>query len=801
MSGAPGSSAAAALGDVSSASSAKAGSSRRYLPGLDGLRALAVVAAMLFHAGVLRGGFLGVDLFFVLSGFLITGLLLEEGLSSGRIKLTRFWARRIRRLAPALLAVLGVTLLWAYYGASPSMAQTTTKQTAWSLIYLNNWFALFANVGYWGATATKTPLNHLWSLAIEEQFYLVWPVTVALVMKLRHRRLDRQRTIATIAVAAAGLSGLLQLWFAERSGTQRAYLGTDTRAVALFVGCLLAVLVRGSLAKHQAAAGQGRRGWNAAFALAALWLGVSWVGADLAQAWLYRGWLVSCSVAAGVVVAAAATQPTAWYTRLLSSRVLVWVGKRSYSLYLWHWPVWVMLSPAATGSSGADLWVVRMAVTMFASMASYAWIEQPVRNSRFSGWQLAPALGAVAAAFGVVAIALPPALPAALGSQPVTLAGSGGAGYLRVLLAGDSWARNMGFGLALADADHRNTYINLGDGGCGLLAGHSECDRQDGRWRDALATDHPDVALLITGSFDGGAGAVIDGRTLMPCSPDYDSAYARKLDEVINLLRGPDRIPIYLTTVRDNTLRPSSSDCINTLLTDAARRNSAGLLDLHGQLCPNGACLSEHDGQPIYDDTMHLAPPAQRWIGGWILDTLQRHVTPPRSNAGAEPGETCTSAAASGAASAQPLPVASYVSHAEAPYPDSPTRSKLTDGRHGGVDFRDPAWEGWQNEPSDIVLTLDSDHPVCGVTSTWLQVPGAAIFLPTELDVYVSEKEGQLGSLLGTAQPPGVSAADQTVTIKMAANTEVTGRYVTVRVRSLTAWSFVDEVTALGPGS
>jgi peptidoglycan/LPS O-acetylase OafA/YrhL len=768
----------------------------RYIPALDGLRALAVVAAMLFHAGVLRGGFLGVDLFFVISGFLITGLLLEEGLADGSVRLGRFWGRRVRRLAPALLVVLGLTLLWANLGASPSMARTTTRQTAWSLVYLNNWFALFGNVGYWGATATKTPLNHLWSLAIEEQFYLVWPVVLSLVLKVRRRRRDREQTILWIAASAVCLSGAWQWWAAEHLGTQRAYLGTDSRAGALFVGCLLAVLIRRLPPDRSPARARERGRWNAAVAVAGLWLAISWVTADLARASLYRGWLVSCGLAAGVVIAAVTVNTGAWYTRVLASRPLVWVGKRSYSLYLWHWLVWVVLSPEATGSSGANLWVLRIAVTVAGSMASYAWVEQPIRMSRFSARRVVPALALTAGALGVAAVSFSPALPPALGSQPVTLAGTQGAGHLRVLVAGDSWARNMGFGLALADTDHRNTYINLGDGGCGLVAGHGECDRQPARWHDALANDHPDVALLMTGTFDGGAtSTVVDGRAFSICTPEYDAMYARKLDDVIDLLRGPDHIPVFLTTVRDNPVRRSSSDCINTLLSDAAHRDSAGLLDLHGQLCPTSTCLTEHDGRPIYDDTVHLAPAGQRWIGGWILDTLQHQVTPRTSAPGIEPGPPCPP----DVATARPLTVASYVSHAEAPYPDSPSRPKLTDGRHGRADFADPAWEGWEHEPTDVVLTLGDSQPVCAVASTWLQVTGGAVFLPTEIDVYVSDVEGQLGALLGTAQPPETSLADQTVTITMAANTAIKGRYLTLRVRSLTGWSFVDEVTPLGP--
>jgi peptidoglycan/LPS O-acetylase OafA/YrhL/lysophospholipase L1-like esterase len=768
---------------------------RRDVPGLDGLRALAVVAAMAFHADLLPGGFLGVDLFFVVSGFLITDLLLEDAASEGRVRLGRFWARRVRRLGPALLLVLVVVLVWAYVAATPSMAQTTTQQLGWSLAYLANWFALFGDVGYWGADAAKTPLNHLWSLAIEEQFYVVWPLVVAAATAARRTR----HLLGAVTLGGLVASGAWQWWAADHAGTDRAYLGTDTRAVALLVGCAIAVLVTGrrprpGLAAHDRGRPVATGAWDVAVVAAVAWLGWWWLTADLADRSLYHGWLASCSVAAGVLVVAVVNRRTAWYSRALSAPPLVWIGRRSYSLYLWHWPIWVMVSPTATGLSGAGLWAVRLGLTAVAATASYAWVEQPIRRGWGSGRRLVTVGGVAVAAMAVAVVVLPPTLPPALRSDPVTLGAAGGTGSLDILVVGDSWARNLGFALDLADPASRNTYTNLGIGGCGLLVGTEPgcIERQRARWGEVIASRRPDAILLVTGSVDQGLGARLGGRLTLPCDPVWDAEYARRLDEAITLLRGgPAQIPVYVATGREAARRPEGSACVNRLLVEAAERHGAKVLDLHGKLCPGGRCSTTIDGRPLYDDTDHLAPAGQRWIGGWVLGVLRAEVAPRAVPSTSAPAGPC-------AAAQSAIPVASYSSSPDPVYPDTGGR-ELVDGRRGRADIDDPAWQGSRGGQADIVVTLAASQPVCAVASSWLQVLGANVQPPPLVDVYVSDVEGQLGSRLGSSGPPRLSPADQSATIRVAAGLPVTGRFVTIRVSALAEWSFADEVTVFGP--
>ncbi len=777
--------------------------SLRRLPGLDGLRAFAVVAAMLFHAGVLGGGFLGVDLFFVLSGFLITSLLISDALAHGprartgrrtarrRVDLGQFWLRRVRRLAPALLLVIAVSIVWSYSYASPGLAQSTTKEASWSLFNLNNWFALFGNVGYWGANVTQTPLNHIWSLAIEEQFYLVWPVVLALLVAT----FRTTRAIGVTAGLALISSAGWQWWAADHYGPLRAYLGTDTRAAALFVGCLLAVLLARTVIEPESefAYWPERVAWGVAAFAAAGWLGYSWTRANFNHVVLYHGWLMSCSVAAGVIIAAVVLNPRSIYARALDWAPIVWVGKRSYSLYLWHLPIWVMLGPTVIHDE-TRRWTVRVALTVLVSAASYSWVELPIRRGRFSGPRVLSAVLITIAAMSLAVTIFPPTLPRTLSNQPITLAGRGGTGSLTVLVAGDSWAQNMGYALHLSDTQNHDTILNEGVPGCGLL-GHSngiDCSHQESLWSQARQTNAPDVAVLMEGTIESDVGAVINGRRRYPCDQTFDDAYSQALDHTIRDLAGPSPLPVYVTTVRDNESgHTDRSRCINNLLKAAATRNSARLADLHGLLCPHDTCPSTHDGHSVYDDTGHLGPSGQRWAGSWLLNLIHSGVRG-KTIAAAAPGP-CTGASA-------PIRLAPtpYVSHPDPEYPDQTAR-ELTDHRLGRADIADPAWQAWEQQPAAITFTLNSAQPICSVTSGWLQALQAAVYIPSQVTVYVAMSLKGPGRLLGIAQGSAPSTASQRVAITVTGAKPITGRYLVVQATAANGWVFTDEITPHGP--
>jgi peptidoglycan/LPS O-acetylase OafA/YrhL len=347
----------------------------RHIPALDGLRAVAVVAVLFFHAGHLRGGFLGVDLFFVLSGFLITGLLLREQTTSGTVTLRRFWGRRARRLMPAVAVLLvGVTLLATWLAPVPERA-AAIHDGPWAQAYLANWHLASGGGGYWASFQLPRLFGHLWSLAIEEQFYLVWPVVVLLLGRYV-RRLDRGLIIVCTVGAIASLTTMILLL--HPANPTRVYMGTDTRASSLLLGALAATAPFQRMFRWLV----HRLGRATDLVVIATWvaLGFAWATIDgPSSAWLFRGGLFAVSATAMLSIGLLAAGPRLVTTHLLGRSVFCWVGRLSYSLYLWHWPLFVLLDERTTGISGWALLVVRFAASIAAAAASLYLVENPVR--------------------------------------------------------------------------------------------------------------------------------------------------------------------------------------------------------------------------------------------------------------------------------------------------------------------------------------------------------------------------------------------------------------------------------------
>ncbi len=377
----------------------------RYWPSLDGIRGVAIAAVIAFHLGYLGGGWVGVDIFFVLSGFLITSLLLAERDRSGRVRLGAFWARRARRLLPALLFVVFALGLYALLGG-PGVVPSQLRSPALStLLYFANWQQVVAGHGYFAQFQAVNPLLHTWSLAVEEQYYLVWPLLVLGLVALGRRRWMRTLVIATVLLAVGSA-----LWMgiaAHVLGPDRAYLGTDTRVWELLLGGLGAMALR--------SAGPTRRPalWSAATVVGA---GGVALGTGLGTGppgWIWDGGLAAVALGALVVVVGSIRHPEGPVARLLATGPLRWLGRISYSLYLWHWPVIVVLTTSSTGLRGAGLLSARLATMLGASTVSYFAVEQPMRRVDWSLWwrrALVPAQ--VIAVAGVVLVATVPPVEA-----------------------------------------------------------------------------------------------------------------------------------------------------------------------------------------------------------------------------------------------------------------------------------------------------------------------------------------------------------------------------------------------------
>ena len=342
-----------------------------YRPGLDGLRAIAVAAVFLYHSRIdwLPGGFFGVDLFFVLSGYLITSLLLVEWDAGTRIDLRRFWLRRARRLLPALVVVVLAALILAAIFARADLARTRGDAVS-SLLYYTNWHLIFANHSYFVRMGNPSLLQHLWSLAVEEQFYVIWPLLLVPGLVL----IGRRRLPYVVVAGIAGSAALMWILY-KPTDPSRVYYGTDTRAFLLLMGILLA-LVWPHIERL-------RRG----LPLLEL-LGVSALVATVLlfrqmedfNPTLYRGGDLAAAFCFAVLIAAVA-HPATGLGEALGIAPLRWLGERSYGIYLWHWPIVELMRPGVDIPwTGPGVVVAQAAIVLSAAALSYRYVEQPIRT-------------------------------------------------------------------------------------------------------------------------------------------------------------------------------------------------------------------------------------------------------------------------------------------------------------------------------------------------------------------------------------------------------------------------------------
>jgi peptidoglycan/LPS O-acetylase OafA/YrhL len=378
-----------------------------YLPGLDGMRALAVLAVMVYHANPdwLPGGFLGVEVFFVISGYLITMLLIGEHERTGAVDLKGFYTRRARRLLPALFTLLvGITIYTAMFKRE-ALGQLRGDVLA-ALAYISNWYQIWVGQGY-TASGDFAPLRHLWSLAVEEQFYLVWPVIMIGLIRLGRRRLPEMArwlllaaVLVTIAVALLYYPGPIETcastpaayWqVAGRciSKTDAVYLATPTRATGLLLGAAFAMVWRPVAIMRGPIRTKGR--WLDGVAVLGL-LALALMGAllhivteDGADAWLFRGGFFACGIASLFVIAAL-THRGARAGSLLGNPVLLWIGIRSYGLYLFHWPIYQIMRGATGRPLSVGQFVTALILAGIITEISYRWIETPVRRGQVGRW-------------------------------------------------------------------------------------------------------------------------------------------------------------------------------------------------------------------------------------------------------------------------------------------------------------------------------------------------------------------------------------------------------------------------------
>jgi peptidoglycan/LPS O-acetylase OafA/YrhL len=501
-----------------------------FVPALDGLRAVAVLGVMLYHGGApfAGGGFLSIDVFFVLSGFLITTLLIGEWGERLTIGLGQFWARRARRLLPALLVMLVGVAIYTKVFATPGEFANLRLDSLSTLFYVSNWHFIFGGSDYFNFTAQPSPLQHMWSLSIEEQFYIVWPPVALLVLRMgRHLRPSRRLwPIFAVAVAGAIASAIdMRLSFQGGASITRLYEGTDTRSQDILIGAALAIgmaiwaerrparspasldrTVDDTERSHPSAGTTGRfpprphrrdrhrrrgpgirpitaweissssvrfalqvSGWSAC--IVALYLGSHIVGWSPA---MFEGGYFLFALGVAVVIFCVVTAQQAPLSRALGNTVFRYIGKISYGTYLWHFPLFSFLSAERLHLYGYPLLIVRIAVTLLVATGSFYLVEEPIRQRRIlslSEWRVW--LATSMAFLTVVAVTLAATVPST--AEAASTGRLVGAAYtgppVKVLLFGDSVAWRIGFSM-LASQPELTYNVNVDNGaiiGCGVV--------------------------------------------------------------------------------------------------------------------------------------------------------------------------------------------------------------------------------------------------------------------------------------------------------------------------------------------
>lgn len=638
---------------------------RTHVAALDGLRGVAVAAVVAYHVRPdwVPGGFLGVDLFFVLSGYLITSLLLEEHERAGRVDLLAFAGRRLRRLLPAVLVVVMATAVYVNARGDFGEIERMRRHGLATIGYVANWLFILDGDSYFADVVGPSMLRHVWSLAIEEQFYLLWPLATWAALRLAGRR-----GVAAVALGVGTVSVVLMaLWF-EAADPSRVYFGTDTRIFEPLVGAAVAAVLPLRAAKPSVIV---RFGGGAA----AVWLAAVLLVDDRWDGFYRGGALAIAGVVAVVLVAATVDGRLA---RLLAWRPLVALGAISYGVYLWHWPLLIGARREGWTGPWADALVV--VATLVVSAASHRLVETPIRRStRLVAWRpVVVAVGAMAvfavAVVGLTRTTIPAEAVSVDEAIEDAIEGSRPGGPtegpadaiaahepLVVVLIGDSSAWTLGGGLVSWGLNHgpydspfdpdRIELVNLARKGYRLVPGATTdfgearerpfVDRDDEAWwRETVASVQPNLVVALFGLSDL-QSRVVDGTVVDFESAAFADLLEQSADELLGdlaasapvvVLTSPPLIgahmPQPVMSAFFDEFSAARAERLNALLQEVARDHPRiSMFAFAEALCPGDGpdhgCLLADDGQPARHDGVHFTEPGARLAAALLTDALE----------------------------------------------------------------------------------------------------------------------------------------------------------------------------------
>jgi peptidoglycan/LPS O-acetylase OafA/YrhL len=619
----------------------------------------------------LPGGFFTLDTFFVLSGFLITTLLLQEVRHTGTVRLVAFWGRRARRLLPALLVMVAFCSLFVAYIAERGTYPGYRGDALGTLFYVANWHFISQGASYFIATTTPSPLTHTWSLAVEEQFYVVWPLVVLVLVKLR----VGLRSLTALCVGGAVASSVwMALRFQQGAQPTRLYFGTDTHAQSILVGAALAGVLA-LISEHRRATGSlptgrsilghgGDPGWLASSHRARRALGVTgvlgaigtgllwWKGSDSASL-TYEGGFLLAALLSALMLASAISHQRGVLARLLSLGPLVYVGRVSYGLYLWHFPLFAWINSTRTGLEGSSLLLVRLLAAFAAAVASFYLVERPIRRgSLLRGWKgFAAAVGGLGATAMLVVV-----VTAGISSASLVLPSSGrvsshpvfsaaGPAPTRVFVTGDSMALTLGMvmnntqmlekarinvtahgflGCGVVHADNVMFFTQVAPdappcklGEPSYVSNFTKVARDETLW-------HPNIVIVLSGHWEAD-DTEIGGQWTNILDPAFQALVVTGLEQEVSIAESHHAKVVLMTSpCTDSGIQPNGEplaqdslqriEIYNSLVrrVAAAHPGEVSVYDLAAQLCPGGEFTPTIDGYQVRTpDGVHLAVAGQ----------------------------------------------------------------------------------------------------------------------------------------------------------------------------------------------
>ncbi|MFJ4225699.1 acyltransferase family protein [Microbacterium sp. NPDC089695] len=650
---------------VEGASPALAPAAPIHFRGVDGARGIAIISVLLYHAGWSTRGLFGVDAFFVISGFLITFLMMKELRSTGRMKVGRFFARRAKRLIPALIITLAVTLLCVWHYGTLDELRSAASTALFSLLQIANWHQVVAGGTYWEQTGEIVPLGQMWSLSVTEQFYMAWPLLMLLCWAIARRRPGRMVGILFLAlVVSASVAPLLF----DGSNTDRLYMGTDVRAVCFVAGAAFAALVSWILgraprwARDNAPVRSRIILTSLSAVLLALIVAVSVMTTSYHEAWLYQGGIAAVSIGIAAFTATLCFPANA-FIRSFSWAPLRHVGVMSYSFFLLHLPVFWLLQQATAGTMHPlALFAVGGILTWLGSVIVHHVFAEGLRLRTWTGMQAAISIALSFALVAALTFALPlnkeqqirASAAAAAAGSPVSQGASGNDIFpidpsvqltsedvVTAAVIGDSVAHNMYSALDVFGSDQVNP-VNVTWPGCGIFDADSAragdgwvMDTQQHCWpwkdklRAANAESSPDVYLLRN-LWDANE-QLIDGKWVKPGDPEWNDRYLAQLEALVSIGDELEEPPLIL--LANNQPRPGTSLDAERLakvheVTQKviSAHPNVRLLDFAKGACPQGSDCPTEDAseRALYVDGVHFGEAGMALLAPWLENQIAK---------------------------------------------------------------------------------------------------------------------------------------------------------------------------------